>query len=101
MKNIKQKFLEQYEDQWDYSFANLEKGDTLAYFIKEKRPDYSWMFNEPEPKHISEIPVGIRDEYIRYLKNELMEFWDYETVEKLEANYTLDDAIEEFKSGIE
>lgn len=92
----KEKFLTWYESRWDYTHVVFERGMLLEYFITEKRPDHEWMFQGVQPAHISEVPEAIREEYLAYIKQSLMEFWDIPTVEQLEKEYTLDAAVDEW-----
>lgn len=85
-------FYRNYESCWDYTHQVYDRGMMLQYFIKEKRPDFEWMFQKPEPAHISQIPEEIRDEYIQYLKEAIAELWDKPVDE---VNYTDQMAAEE------
>lgn len=90
--NTKEEFLKEYESQWDYAHIYYERGLLLEFFIRENAPDYAWMFDKPQPVHISAIPAVIRDRYIDYIKKHLVEYSGFETIDE----FTIDYCIKEY-----
>lgn len=100
MKKVKAEFLKRYEDEWDYSHQNLEKGDIFVFFLKEKgyfqkyRPLLS---KETFPIHLSDVPEELSAQYKDYIKGYLQEYLDYSRDNELfSQEYTLERALEEF-----
>lgn len=92
---LKLRFQVRYDDQWDYSHQMLNREETFEYFLRDTGRKYSG--NHPE--HIRDVPAGVRDEYMAYLKEELAEFWGT-TVESVEKTYTVEDAMQEAKDAL-
>ena len=85
------KFLEEFEDQWDFTHTCLEKGDHYYFYLKEQGRTMEGEY----PAHISDVPGKDREGYLQYLKNRLALFWGT-TPEELEKSYTLEEAANEF-----
>lgn len=89
-------FYSRYEDKWDYMYAVCERGYSLGMFINDKRPDYQWMFDQPQPVHFSEIPKEIQQEYKDWLMQWMADEWD---IELESVSYTeLDAAIGDYEN---
>lgn len=102
MELVKKAFLNRYEDQWDYSHNMLEKGDIFYYYLKENGlvEKYKHLLTRDTfPKHISDVPKNLLNDYMEYLKEYLMEFWNMETWN--DDSYLLEHALEEFKEQLD
>ena len=88
--DVRQLFLNNYRDQYDFLYHNLDRGLTLQVFIVTRAADHTWMFNEKKPETFYDIPEAIRDDY----KNYLLEVWH--SMYGTEGDYSLEDAIADF-----
>lgn len=88
--SLKQEFFQQYKDQYDYLYHNLDRGLTLATFINSKATDYKWMFTTEKPNTFYDIPEAIRDDYKNYMLEVLHRMYGHT------GDYSLNDALESF-----
>ena len=69
-------FYLSYESCWDYLHNVADRGLLLAKYIREDRPEFQYLFNQPEPKHFSSIPNELQEGFIVYLKEYIADLWD-------------------------
>ena len=99
---IEKEFYKNYDNQWDFTHQNLDRGDLYLYFLKEK--NLPKLKNRIEfPVHLSTVPTQYKLEYKKYLRKSLAEHWGMEESEEkgLESYYTDEKAIEEFKDSFD
>lgn len=99
-EQIREKFFKMYEDEWDFSHQNIEKGDEYYYFLRDNNllDQYKDTYL---PIHISQVPNELRERYKGYIKKDLIESFCYpEDEEEFKAAYTLDNMIEEFAENL-
>ena len=88
-------FKARYDDQWDFTFQNIDRGEVYYYYLKENGKE---MVGK-DPLHLRDVPTEYYDDFFLFLKKALADHWGC-TVEEAERDNTLEIALEEFDESV-